>query len=132
MAGRVTPRLSVVGNYAYNMAKYIKNTDPAIQGKRLENAPEHSAALWGRYDLGSGWGVGLGAQYVDERETFTDLVLPSYTVLNAGLFYSVGRSDWSLTVKNLTNKTHWTGGYNYERVFPGTPRTISLHVKYRF
>jgi outer membrane receptor for ferric coprogen and ferric-rhodotorulic acid len=34
-----------------------------------------------------------------------------------------------LNLNNLTNKTHWVGGYDYLRAFPGAPRNF-LTVTY--
>jgi len=132
-AGRVTDRISLIANYAYNDAKITKDTDPANVGKTKENAPRHSATLWGRYDFTSGWGVGAGLTHVSQRETFaSNLQLPAYTVWNAGIFYGTPATDVSLTVQNLADEEHWTGGYNFGRVFPGTPRSINLNIKHRF
>lgn len=131
--GKVTDRLSVIANYAYNDAEITEDTDPANVGKDKENAPRHAATLWGRYDLTQNWGVGAGATYVGERATFVDsLTLPSYTTYNASLYYTYQDFEAALNVKNLTDETHWTGGYNYTRVFPGDPRSVSLNMSYRF
>jgi len=35
-------------------------------------------------------------------------------------------------IENLFDKTHWTGGYNFGRLFPGTPRTGRVKVGYTF
>lgn len=132
LSGQVTQRIGVIANYAYNDAKVTDDPDPAIVGKRKENAPRHAAAIWGRYRFDNGLGVGLGMQYVGKRATFDSLELPSYTLFNAGLFYNLPSTEFALTVKNLTDKTHWTGGYNYERTFPGDPRSVNLTLKHRF
>lgn len=131
--GQLTPDLSVIANYAWTDAEVSKDTDPANVGKKKENAPEHSATLWGRYRVNSQWAVGAGLSYVGERHTFQEgLKLPDYTVYNAGLYYTAKNLEVSLVGKNLTDKTHWTGGYNYTRVFPGDPRTFSLNMNYNF
>lgn len=132
LSGQLTPRIDVIANYAYNNAKVTDDPDPANVGKRKENAPRHAAALWGRYRFDNGLGLGLGVQYVGERATFDTLELPSYTIFNAGLFYSRPNTEVALTVKNLTDEDHWTGGYNYERTFPGDPRSVNLTLKYSF
>ncbi len=35
-------------------------------------------------------------------------------------------------VNNVFDKTHWVGGYNYVRLFPGAPRNYLLSVGYTF
>lgn len=131
--GQLTPDLSIIANYAWTDAEVSKDTDPTNVGKKKENAPEHSATLWGRYRVNDQWGVGAGMSYVGERHTFQEgLKLPDYTVYNAGVYYTTKNLEVALMGKNLTDKTHWTGGYNYTRVFPGDPRSFSLNMNYSF
>jgi iron complex outermembrane recepter protein len=131
--GRITDRLSLIANYAYTDAEITDDPDPALVGLPKENVPSHAATLWGRYDLGRGWGVGAGVTYVGERHTFEEtLQLPAYTLLNAGVYYTRDNLELTLLGRNLTDEDHWTGGYNYSRVFPGDPLTVDLSLKYRF
>ena len=60
------------------------------------------------------------------------LKLPSYTVFDAGATYEVDKFVLRLTVNNIFDKTHWVGGYNFVRVFPGAPRNYLLSVGYTF
>jgi iron complex outermembrane recepter protein len=133
LAGRVTERLRVIGNYAYNDARITRDSDPSLVGKPKENAPRHAATVWSRYDFTPRFGVGAGVVHVGDRATFeSGLSLPSYTVFNAALYYRFGDFDASLMVRNLSDRTHWTGGYNFGRVFPGAPRNLLLSLGYRF
>jgi iron complex outermembrane receptor protein len=132
-SGRIGRRIGLIANYAYNDARITKDANPANVGKVKENAPRHAASLWGRYDFGNGWGAGAGLTHVAQRQTFeAALQLPAYTIGNVGVFYGARSVDLALMVKNVTDEVHWTGGYNFGRVFPGDPRSVSLNVKYRF
>ncbi len=131
--GKVTERLSIIANYAYNVAKATKDEIRENEGKTKEGAPRHAATLWGKYELGGGFAVGAGVEYVGKRETFQeDFRLPAYTLFNAGLFYKSGGWNVSLLGKNLTDKKHWTGGYYPGRVFPGNPLQVTLSARYAF
>ncbi|MFW6346071.1 MAG: TonB-dependent siderophore receptor, partial [Halomonas sp.] len=131
--GNLTDRLSVIANYAYNNAEVTEDEVAENVGKTKEGAPHHMATLWGKYDLGSGFAVGAGAEYVGERETFEEgFTLPDYTLYNAGLFYESGNWDVSLMGKNLTDEDHWTGGYYPGRVYPGDQRKVTLSARYSF
>lgn len=131
--GRITDRFRLIANYAYNDVEVTEDVDATQIGRAKENAPEHMATLWGRYDLGHGFGVGAGVEHVSERRTFEEnLTLPEYTLFDAGLYYTGEDYRVSLLVKNLTDEVHWTGGYNFGRVFPGDPRTVRLNVGYEF
>ncbi len=133
-SGKVTDALQLIANYAYNDTEIVDDPDPALEGRRKENAPEHTATLWARYDLNPTWGFGAGATYVSERATFNPtLELPDYTIFDAAIYYQpIEQLELSLQGKNLTDETHWTGGYNFGRVFPGEPRSFSLTANYRF
>jgi iron complex outermembrane receptor protein len=60
------------------------------------------------------------------------LQLPSYMVMDAGVSYEVDKFSIRFLVNNLTDKTHWVGGYSYTRLYPGTPRNYLLSVGYTF
>ncbi|MDK9687108.1 TonB-dependent receptor [Halomonas sp. LC1] len=131
--GNITDRLSVIANYAYNNAEVTEDEVTENVGKTKEGAPHHMATLWGKYDLGNGFAVGAGAEYVGERETFEEgFTLPDYTLYNAGLFYETGGLNVSLMGKNLTDEEHWTGGYYPGRVYPGDQLKVTLSASYAF
>lgn len=134
LSGEVADNLRVIANYAYNDAEIVDDPDPSLEGAPKENAPKHKATVWARYDLNGDWGIGAGAEYVDERHTFEPtLQLPAYTLFNAAVYYEPSEDlELALQVKNLTDKTHWTGGYYYGRVYPGEPRSVSVTANYRF
>jgi iron complex outermembrane receptor protein len=132
-SGKVTPRLMLIANYAYNAAIILRDTDPTLIGRTKEGAPRHMGTLWGRYEIGSGVAVGAGLTHVGNRNTFDErLVLPAYTVLNAGFYFDRAPLRLALLVNNVTDKLHYTGGYNFGRTFPGSPRTVQFSASARF
>jgi iron complex outermembrane receptor protein len=48
------------------------------------------------------------------------------------VYYRVNKMQVQLNINNLTNKTHWVGGYDYLRAFPGAPRNLLATVSYTF
>lgn len=123
----------MIANYAFNRAKITRDTVESLVGKEKEGAPKHSATLWSKYALNDIWSAGLGVTYVGERRTFEQaLDLPDYTLWNAALYYKGGNWDAALQLRNLTDEVHWTGGYNFGRIYPGDPRSANLTVSYRF
>lgn len=131
--GKLTANLSVIANYAYNDAEISEDEIAENEGKNKEGAPRHAATVWGKYQLGSGFSVGAGAEYVGERKTFEEgFDLPDYTLYNAGIFYETRGLDVSLIGKNLTDEEHWTGGYYPGRVYPGNPLQVTLSARYTF
>jgi len=58
--------------------------------------------------------------------------IPSYTLFNAALYYNVGKVQVQFNMNNITNKVHWVGGYDYLRLFPGTPSNYLFTLGYTF
>lgn len=135
--GVISRNFSVTANYAYSVAEITESDNAELIGRIKENAPKHQGGFWGKYNINSGvlngFGVALGGNYVSERNTFeSTLQLPSYTIFNGALFYEVDDLRLSANVNNIFDKTHWTGGYNYGRIYPGTPRHVLASITYSF
>jgi iron complex outermembrane receptor protein len=136
--GRVMPNWSILVNYAYNNAIISKSSNEAEIGNPKPNAPKHQGNFWTKYvvDRGKleGLGFGLGGNFVTERVPSLNTAqrLPEYALLNAALYYNFNKFLISLNVNNLGNKTHWVGGYDYIRLFPGAPRNWLVTVAYTF
>lgn len=135
--GQVLPNLSVTANFAVNKTFITKSEDEAEVGDILPNAPRNQGGIWAKYTFTmptlKGIGIGAGANYVSSRTTFSDiLTLPSYVVGDVALYYSIDRFKLSANLNNVFNKTHWVGGYDFNRLFPGTPRNFLIGVGYTF
>lgn len=140
LMGNIRSNLSLSANYAYNDTRITESDNEAEVGRLKENAPHHQGGIWGKFTINSGkldgLGFGIGANFVTERVTFDTytlgLKLPGYLVADAAIYYSVDRFNISANFYNLFDKTHWTGGYSYTRLFPGAPRNYLLNVAYNF
>ncbi|WP_299255540.1 TonB-dependent receptor [uncultured Aquimarina sp.] len=140
LTGYVLPNLQLSASYAFIDAEIIEDDDPALIGERIGGAPEHSANFWGRYDFTRGTlrniGVGLGMVYRGDRLSWYGdrIVLPSYTVFDAALYYRPSGIDMQIALKlnNLLDETYWNGALNATRVFPGAPRNVLLTTTYKF
>lgn len=135
--GQVLPNLSVTANLAINKTFITESENEAEIGDILPNAPRHQGGIWAKYTFTmptlKGIGVGAGANYVSSRTTFSDiLTLPSYVVADVALYYTIDRFRLSANLNNVFNKTHWVGGYDFNRLFPGTPRNFLIGVGYTF
>lgn len=138
--GYILPNWSITAGYAYNYARISETMISSEKNIQKPNTPLHSANLWTKYIFNQGllrnFGLGLGANYVDERNGQIDranpIVLPEYWILNAAIYYRKDRVQMQINFNNLLNKTHWVGGYDTVRVFPGAPRYIKATLSYRF
>ncbi|MDI9881584.1 TonB-dependent receptor [Flectobacillus longus] len=140
VAGYIAPYWTITANYAFNDAKITSSTTESDIGRQKPNAPRHQGNLWTKYTIHkgslSGLGLGLGTNYVADRYgSIFDAgtqpqVFPAYQLWNAGIYYNLKKVRLQLNLNNLTNKTHWVGGYDYLRAFPGAPRNFLMTVTY--
>jgi iron complex outermembrane receptor protein len=119
LIGQVTTGLRVIANATGINAKTTQATtnyatsELAPAGTQLAGVPKFSANAWGVQDLPleiqGKTSIGLGVVYVGDRVANTPntngLILPSYTTIDAGLFYKIDRINLALNVKNITNAT---------------------------
>lgn len=106
------PGLNIIAGYAYNENKYTR-ASTALLGKSLAASPKNVANIWASYAVPEGGikglGIGVGGNYVSDSwfETTNTFVLPSYTLLNAALFYDQPKYRISLKGNNLLNEKYW-------------------------
>lgn len=141
LAGYITPDWQINASYSYIDAEITNDADASLIGQRKQNTPKNSANLWTRYNFSSDsalddFGIGLGMQYQSSKVPwFTrDFTLPDFTIFDAALYYKPNNSNMQIAINagNLLNKTYWLGAQNYLRLFPGSPRNVSLTVTYKF
>ncbi len=145
ISGYISPNFQLIASYGFNDAEIIEDSVEDFVGERIGGAPQHNANFWARYDFMNaamkGIGIGLGAQYVDERFTWYNptylpdrVLLPSYTVFEGAIYYRPANTGIQLTLKanNLFDETYWLGGLNPSRLGPGAPRNFLLNATYKF
>jgi iron complex outermembrane receptor protein len=134
--------LNLIAGFSHNKTKVISG-DPedfysepgrAIGGQ----GPQNLANFWATYRISSGTlknaGFGFGGNYAGEYKVIDNsktgvFILPSYTLLNASIFYNADHFRISLNVNNLTSKEYYIG---YWSVNPQKPRNSTLSVAYKF
>jgi len=128
----ISPRWRLLASFTRMKAEISEDSDPALVGNTVANAPRRTASLWSTYDLSgaaSGWSIGLGAVYVGERQanTANTFTLTSYTRWDANMAYRFGaaqRYKLQLTVQNLGDKRYYESGGSFVPTYPGAPRTV--------
>jgi iron complex outermembrane recepter protein len=114
------------------------NTVP--RGNRLVGVPEHTAALWAKYEIQSGafrgFGIGAGFQYVGERAVNAENTanVAAYLILNAALYYR--RENWEVQVNfnNITDEEYVLAAWDdtSRSVHPGAPFNAVGVIRVRF
>lgn len=117
---------------------YAKNDSELNDLRPITAGPENLINYWFSYNLQTtklkGLGLGFGGNYGDATyvynagpgETFE---LPSYSVVNAALYYDQPKYRVSLKVNNLTDELYFNG---YSTINVQAPRTLMGSVAYKF
>ncbi|MGE3541561.1 MAG: TonB-dependent receptor [Candidatus Tectimicrobiota bacterium] len=100
----------------------------SIEGKQLQNTPQHSASFWAAYDIDQTWQVGTGVLYVGERfaNTSNTNSVPETIRWDATVGYQLNKHvQLRLNAINLTNELYFAGVHP-SHVIPGPSRTFVL------
>jgi iron complex outermembrane receptor protein len=138
VTGRITPDWSIMASYAYNKSYISESPVDAEVGRQNPNAPRNLANIWTRYNISRGTlrglSFGAGSNYVGKRTLSINVnqSIPEYMLVNAAVYYTVGKIQMQLNANNIGGKSYWVGGYDYIRLFPGAPSNYLATVTYTF
>ena len=130
-----TDTSAVGGALAFQTAEITSTTSSAPAGRDVPLVPDFSASLWNRVALTDRLDVALGV--IHQGEQFASIsnavVLPSYTRVDAGVFYALNdRFDIQLNIENLTDETYWYSAHGDNNIAPGSPTAARLTLSTRF
>lgn len=140
MAGEIAPNWQISAGYAHLDARITesvaKQNGVELEGNRAALTPQNSANVWLMHNLGGGFSVGGGLNYVGDRYTSPDnlVTLDSYLTADAMAMYQSKRYDVALNLKNITDKEYFISGHGTSNNLnaPGAPRTAEVTVTLRF
>ncbi|MEC5399532.1 TonB-dependent receptor [Uliginosibacterium sp. H1] len=145
VAGRITPAWTVSGGYSYVDAKLTANTSATLrEGATLGQVPQHTFALWNRYDFTPMWGAGLGLihrtemfasteQTVTASNPYPNVTLPGYTRVDAAVFMKISKAlTAQLNVENLFDKKYYSNAHSNTNITPGSPRAFRVSLNAAF
>ena len=136
LQARVARDWRVIGSYLFADARVVDAPQqPALEGKRLAQVPEHSAALSLRYNnpaiiTGAITGRYIGPQFEDDLNT---LPLGGYVVFDVVLSRAITKwSEAFVAVENLFDRTYSTGRTSEGVVSIGAPRFVHGGLRLAF
>ena len=143
LAGEITPNWNILASYAYIDARITKTASNSEKDFDMQrpSTPRHSGNIWTKYIITEGplkhLGFGAGYNFVTERygqvgRRANTTVYPGYGLVNAVLYYKINQIQFQANLNNILNKTHWVGGYDKLRSFPGAPRNVNISISYKF
>lgn len=111
---------------------------PGEQGARRAGMPNTIASITATYDFGNG--VAISGSAVDVESVHSgfsnSVVLPAYTLINAGVVVEIGNWTLTATAKNLTDARYFRS--NFPNLFGGAivlpelPRNFQTRVQYQW
>lgn len=125
---KIWDKFELMANYA-DMSAIEDST-----GKRLSSIAEKIGSVWGRYDLGNGLHFGIGARHTGTVTGANGTPeVDAVTLYDAMIGYSLGKWDFSINGKNLTDKTYisWCRSLNNDCGY-GELRSVVGDVRYHF
>ena len=133
--GRVTSKWSVAGGYSYQDAFISSATFTEAGGAKVGLVPRHSFSLWNNYKVLPRLGLAMGIIHRSDMFTSFDnkVVLPGYTRVDAGVFFSISE-HWRLqaNVQNLFDTTYYLNAHTNDNILPGAPRGARVALVARF
>ena len=127
VAGQLTADWQIVGGYAFQDAEITSATTAAPAGRKVALSPRHTFSLWNKYRFTPDWAAGLGVVWRDESFTSfsNDVVLPSFTRVDAAVFYRINdRLRAQLNVENLFDEDYFVTAHSDTNITPGSPRAV--------
>ncbi|MDO6507644.1 TonB-dependent receptor plug domain-containing protein [Colwellia sp. 4_MG-2023] len=108
------------------------------EGGRKAGMPEDIYSVTATYDFQNGFAA--NASVVNASSTYSGfsqaVELPSYTLMNAGVFYDAETWTASFTVKNLTDEKYYRSNFpdlfGGQVVLPELPRHVQAKFSYKF
>jgi iron complex outermembrane receptor protein len=126
---------NIVAGYSFNDSKYTQSNKTVLGLRPATAGPANLANLWMSYKFVTGKvkGLGLGvggnygsASFQTNTATFA-FHIPSYTILDATIFYDQPKYRIGVKVNNLTNEKYWSF-----RLAPQDPINVSADLTFKF
>jgi iron complex outermembrane receptor protein len=134
--------LNLIAGYSHNKTQNISSNGTDFYTEQGRNpggqGPQDLANLWATYKFSQGslkdFGFGVGGNYAGVYKVIDNSVvgvfeLPSYTLLNASLFYNADRYRITFNGNNLTDKKYYIG---YWSVNPQRPVNFTASFAFKF
>ncbi|WP_442591803.1 TonB-dependent receptor domain-containing protein [Pedobacter sp. AW31-3R] len=127
--------LNIVAGFAYNNSK-LTQAAPLLTGRRPGlSGPPRSYNFWVSYrfpegelkGLGAGFGGNIASWQYHTNTSVTQIIIPSYAMFDATVFYDQPRYRIGLKVDNLTSEKTWS-----VRLTPQAPARFLGSVALKF
>ncbi len=136
--GSLARHWQIYGGYAWLDGRIVSSTTlsngVSLEGRRPAITPLHSASLWTTYSFGNGLGFGGGLVARASGFAATDNLakLPSFSRVDASLFYRRARYELQANVQNIGNIRYFDAAQSDYQIYPAAPVNGALTARWRF
>ncbi len=120
--GQLTDFWYLSASYTYLDGEQVGRTGPS--GRRPRELPENMFSVWNSFQFSQKFSGGLGLTYQDESfiNNSNSAVLPSYTRVDAALYYQLSNTlRIQVNVENLTDTDYYPSSHSTHQATVGAP-----------
>ena len=108
--------LNIVAGYAYNKSKVTKADSSVLNLRPALSGPENMFNFWVSYrfsngplnGFGAGFGGNIGSMSYQTNTRTAKVIIPSYQIFDATIFYDQPKFRISLKADNITSEQAWS------------------------
>ena len=122
LEGRLTNFWNISAAYTYLDGEQVGRSGPS--GKRPRELPENMFSLWNSFQFSQKLSGGLGLTYQDESfiNNSNSAVLPSYTRIDAALYYQLSKTlRVQVNIENLSDTDYFPSSHSTHQATVGAP-----------
>ena len=134
LVGSLTDNWTIMSGVSY-MDGEIEDPGSADDGNTTRETPKYMASLWSRYNVSDQLGFGVGVTHQSEYFAAADnqVVVPSFTRLDGGIFYTVNPNlELQVNIENITNTDYFPNSHSNSNISTGEPINARFSVRARF
>jgi catecholate siderophore receptor len=131
VTGNVTSAWDVAGGFARQNAFITSTTSAAKTGATVPLVPATTLSLWNKYQLASGFGVGMGVVHQARMYAAIDntVTLPGFTRFDGAMYLDVLKNVRAqINVENVLNERYYPLANGNNNITPGSPRALRVSL----
>ncbi len=131
--GQITDSWSAIASYTNLEGEQVSRNGPS--GLSPRELPESMFSVWNKFQVSSGFGLGLGVTYQDESfiNNSNSAVLPSYTRVDASAYYDVSdKLRAQVNIENLTDELYFPNAHSTHQVTVAAPLNAMFTLTGKF
>jgi catecholate siderophore receptor len=135
VTGTLTAAWEVAGGFARQDAFIASTTSASKAGASVPLVPATTLSLWNKYQLTTGFGIGMGLMHQSRMYAAIDntVTLPAFTRIDGAMYLDLGGGVRAqLNVENVLNTRYYPLANGNNNITPGSPRALRISLNTGF